>query len=129
MTKTSGVAMVGHETQPATETADDLAVAEGLASKEAAGGRGRLGGAFLDAVQADFAAHGAGVIARIREEKPETYLKLVAAVTPKDLSASTNAMDELSNEQLIERIRALDTVIRPLLEKKARARRKPTSKP
>ncbi|APG84913.1 hypothetical protein SAMCCGM7_Ch2168 [Sinorhizobium americanum CCGM7] len=56
-------------------------------------------------------------------------MKLVATITPKDLSATTNAMDELSNEQLIERIRALDTVIRPLLAKKARARRKPTSKP
>ncbi|TCN29119.1 hypothetical protein [Sinorhizobium americanum] len=121
--------MVGHEAQAATDTADDFAGAEGLAPKQPVGGRGRLGGTFLDAVQADFAAHGAGVIARIREEKPETYLKLVATITPKDLSATTNAMDELSNEQLIERIRALDTVIRPLLAKKARARRKPTSKP
>jgi hypothetical protein len=114
--------MVGHEMEPATETVDDLGVAEGLAPKQPANGRGRLGGAFLDAVQADFAAHGAGVIARIREEKPETYLKLVAAITPKDLSATANATDGLSDEQLIERIRALDTVIRPLIEGKARTR-------
>ncbi|WP_164924377.1 hypothetical protein [Sinorhizobium fredii] len=86
--------------------------------------RGQLGSAFLDAVRADFAAHGVGVIARIRAEKPETYLKLVASLLPKDLNAAAGGTDELSDDQLIERIRALDSAIRPLFNaRKTRARR------
>lgn len=45
-----------------------------------AGSRDPLGSSFLCAVQADFAQHGVGVLARIREEKPETYLKLVSSI-------------------------------------------------
>lgn len=87
-------------------------------------GRGRLGGAFAEAVQADFEAHGAVVVARIREEKPESYLKLVASILPKNLDAAAGGMGELSDEQLIERIRLLDAAIRPLLgARKVGARR------
>ncbi|ASY63488.1 hypothetical protein SJ05684_c20460 [Sinorhizobium sojae CCBAU 05684] len=91
--------------------------AAGIAAKRARG-RGRLGGAFADAVQADFEAHGAAVVARIREEKPESYLKLVASILPKDLGAAAGGMEDLSDEQLIERIRLLDMAVRPLLDAK-----------
>ena len=68
--------------------------------------------------------HGVDVIARIRAEKPESYLKLVASLLPKDVNAAAGGLEELSDEQLIERIRGLDAAIRPLLEaKKARTRR------
>ncbi|MET4687116.1 hypothetical protein ABIA22_001329 [Sinorhizobium fredii] len=108
---------------PQTELPDDAA-AGSVTPMGAARWRGQLGSAFLDAVRADFAAHGVGVIARIRAEKPETYLKLVASLLPKDLNAAAGGMDELSDEQLIERIRALDAAIRPLLDAgKTRARR------
>ncbi|WEX76175.1 hypothetical protein PYH37_004454 [Sinorhizobium numidicum] len=97
------------------------------------GGRSRLGRAFLQAVQADFEAHGVGVVARIREEKPETYLKLVASILPKDINVNAGGMDELSDEQLLERIRTLDAAIRPLLNAKnvgkgARRERAPRAK-
>ncbi|MDK1386839.1 hypothetical protein QN224_15625 [Sinorhizobium sp. 8-89] len=93
----------------------------------AKGSRTRLGGAFLEAVQADFEAHGVDVIARLREEKPESYLKLLASILPKDLSANANALDELTDEELVRRIRMLDQTIRPLIEAPAknRAARKP----
>ena len=107
----------------ATGLFDDAPVKIGVAAKRARG-RGRLGGAFVEAVQADFEAHGEAVVARIREEKPESYLKLVASILPKDSSAAAGGMDDLSDEQLIERIRVLDAAIRPLLRKrKAGARR------
>ncbi|MQW89890.1 hypothetical protein GHJ82_24315 [Sinorhizobium saheli] len=93
-------------------------------SEGRARGRGWLGGAFLDAVRADFAVHGVDVIARIRAEKPESYLKLVASLLPKDVNAAAGGLEELSDDQLIARIRGLDAAIRPLLEaKKARTRR------
>ncbi|MBB4188038.1 hypothetical protein [Sinorhizobium terangae] len=86
------------------------------------GSRTRLGGAFLEAVQADFEAHGVDVIARLREEKPESYLKLLASILPKDLSANANALDELTDEELVRRIRMLDQTIRPLIEAPAKSR-------
>ncbi|WP_026621305.1 hypothetical protein [Ensifer sp. WSM1721] len=114
----------------AGKVVDDAAMEPGLPEWRVTGGRGQLGGAFLNAVQADFAVHGVGVIARIREEKPESYLKLVASLQPKDLSAAAGGIDELSDEQLIERIRALDAAIRPLLDgRKPRARRSRRSAP
>lgn len=101
---------------PGAEAPDDAA------GTPAARGEGSpLGGSFLGAVQADFARHGVNVIARIREEKPEAYLKLVASVLPKDLSAATGGVDDLSDEQIIDRIRALDAAIRPLLSLRKRA--------
>ncbi|MDK1489712.1 hypothetical protein QN219_06520 [Sinorhizobium sp. 7-81] len=88
----------------------------------AKGSRTRLGGAFLEAVQADFETHGVDVIARLREEKPESYLKLLASILPKDLSANANALDELTDEELVQRIRMLDATIRPLIEAPAKGR-------
>ncbi|OHV77986.1 hypothetical protein [Ensifer sp. LCM 4579] len=111
--------------QESPDCAADLPdAAPAKAAAKRASGRGRLGGAFADAVQADFEAYGAAVVARIREEKPESYLKLVASILPKDLGAAASGMEELSDEQLIERIRVLDMAVRPLLDpKKAGARR------
>lgn len=95
----------------------------GLAAMRARGRR-RMGGGFLEAIQADFEAHGVAVVARIREEKPESYLKLVASILPKDFSAAAGRLEDLSDEQLIDRIRVLDAAIRPLLNKrKSSARR------
>ncbi|THK37281.1 hypothetical protein EHS39_15790 [Ensifer sp. MPMI2T] len=88
----------------------------------AKGSRTRLGGAFLEAVQADFEAHGVDVIARLREEKPESYLKLLASILPKDLSANANALDELTDEELVRRIRMLDQTIRPMIEAPAKGK-------
>ena len=99
-------------------------IIEGDVPAPMVGGRGRLGSTFLEALQADFAAYGAAVVARIRDEKPEVYLKLVSSILPKDLNAAVGGMDGLSDEELIKRIRALDSVIRPLLDpKQTRSRR------
>ena len=84
------------------------AEAPDAAGMPAARGEGSpLGSSFLGAVRTDFAQHGSEVIARIRDEKPEAYLKLVASVLPKDLSAATGGVDDLSDEQIIDRIRSL----------------------
>ncbi|WP_181183325.1 hypothetical protein [Mesorhizobium sp. B3-1-7] len=46
---------------------------------------------FAAALRADFRAHGAGVIAAVRAEKPEQYLKVVLTMLPKDFSESADA--------------------------------------
>jgi hypothetical protein len=49
---------------------------------------------------ADWEEHGAVVIAQVREEKPDQYLKVVASVLPKELNVKVSELDELSDEQL-----------------------------
>jgi len=79
------------------------------------GSRNKLGEAFLDAMLTDFEAHGPATIVKVRQEKPDQYLKVIASILPKDLNVNINPMDGLSDEELIERIRALDATIRPFL--------------
>lgn len=80
------------------------------------GSRNKLGEAFLEAMHADFEQHGVDVIARVRAEKPDQYLKVIASILPKDLNVNINQMDDLTDDQLIERIRSLDSAIRPFLD-------------
>ena len=78
-----------------------------------------LGDDFLAAVRADFRAHGAGVIAEVRADKPDQYLKIVLSVLPKDFDVSINQLDGLSDEEIRIRIRSLEAVLRPFLEGRA----------
>ncbi|MGN8118847.1 hypothetical protein [Labrys sp. 22185] len=72
----------------------------GAASKPARSG---LGEAFLAALHADFLAHGAGAIERVRLDNPTAYIKLCDALLPKDVASP---LDErgLSDEELDRRI-------------------------
>ncbi|GLQ78792.1 hypothetical protein GCM10007881_23080 [Mesorhizobium huakuii] len=56
-----------------------------------------LGDDFLAAVRADFRAHGAGVIAEVRADKPDQYLKIVLSVLPKDFDVAINHLDAFSD--------------------------------
>jgi hypothetical protein len=80
------------------------------------GARNKLGEAFLEAMHDDFEAHGVAAIIKVREEKPDQYLKVIASILPKDLNVNINQMDDLTDDQLIQRIRSLDSAIRPFLD-------------
>lgn len=69
------------------------------------GSRHKLGENFITALQADFEQHGEAVIATVRAEDPVAYMKVVASILPKEVKVTT--AQELSDEQLDERIRAL----------------------
>lgn len=77
------------------------------------GSRNKLGEEFIQKLYADFQEHGEAAIVKVRTEKPDAYLKVIAGILPKELKI-TNESD-LTDEQLIERIRQLDAVIRPFL--------------
>lgn len=79
------------------------------------GSRNKLGEAFLAAMHADFQEHGVAAIEQVRAEKPDQYLKVIASLLPKDLNITVNKFDELSDEELIDRLRNLESVIRPFL--------------
>lgn len=64
------------------------------------GSRTKLGEMFVAALQADFNEHGADVIKRVREEKPDAYLKVIASTLPKDLNVNVNSMSEMSDDEL-----------------------------
>lgn len=78
------------------------------------GSRNKLGEAFISALHDDFVAHGVETIARVREEKPAEYVKVCASLLPKEISLSTH--DELSDEQLQERIRQLAAALGPIFD-------------
>ena len=44
------------------------------------GSRSKLGEVFLDDVYQDYCRHGADAIARVREEDPAAYLRLIASI-------------------------------------------------
>ncbi|OHV89541.1 hypothetical protein [Mesorhizobium sp. ORS 3428] len=79
-----------------------------------------LGDDFAIALRADFRAHGAGVIAAVRAEKPDQYLKVVLSMLPKDFSqdldVNSNSLERLSDEEIRSRIRGLEAIVRPFLD-------------
>lgn len=64
------------------------------------GSRNKLGEAFLAALNEDFQAHGVAAIEKVRTEKPEHYLKVIASILPKQVEIKEGAFDGVSDEEL-----------------------------
>jgi hypothetical protein len=79
------------------------------------GSRNKLGEDFIHALAEDFERYGAEVIERVRIEKPEAYIKVIASLLPKDLNLNVSKYDHLSDEQLIVRLRVLTEQAAPLI--------------
>lgn len=80
------------------------------------GSRNKLGEAFIDALHDDFAEHGVAAIQVVRTEKPDQYLKVIASLLPKDINLNVNdGQADLTDDELIERIRTLTEAITPFL--------------
>jgi hypothetical protein len=73
------------------------------------GARNKLGEAFLQDMLTDWEANGVEAIQKVRAEKPDQYLKVVASVLPRELNLKVNDLDELSDEQLARQLAALAT--------------------
>ncbi len=71
------------------------------------GARNKLGEAFIAALHDDFQEHGEKVIRQVREEKPDQYLKVIASILPKELNVNTNALGEMSDDELTATLAAL----------------------
>ena len=52
------------------------------------GAKNKITKAYLKAIAKDFDKYGAQVIARVREEEPAVYWKLIAQLIPKDLDVN-----------------------------------------
>ena len=111
--------------KPVRSRRKPAAIQSGAAAPAARPGRSKktLGDDFAAALRADFRAHGADVIAAVRAEKPDQYLKVVLTMLPKvfsqGLEASENSLDRLSDEDIRSRIRGLEASLRPFLDSDA----------
>lgn len=80
------------------------------------GARNKLTEAFVSALQQDFEQHGVAAIARVRQEKPAHYLKVIASLVSREVTV--NAADDrsdLSDDELMQRARDVSDKLAPLL--------------
>jgi hypothetical protein len=75
------------------------------------GSRNKLGEEFVSALLADFNEHGPSVIETVRAEQPAQYLKVIAAVIPKEVNVSVGQLEELSDADLARGIAILESLI------------------
>jgi hypothetical protein len=79
------------------------------------GSRNKLGEAFIEALHDDFMDHGAAAIVKVREEKPDQYMKVIASLLPKDVNLNINDTSEMTDDELAERVRQLAAQLAPFL--------------
>ena len=64
------------------------------------GTRNKLSKVFLEALAAEFEAHGANVIRICRCDKPIEFLKLIAGLLPRELEVTDSRLQDLSDDEL-----------------------------
>lgn len=64
------------------------------------GSRNRLQGDVLKALADDFKEHGVDVVRIVRVENPDTYLKIVTSILPKELLVGDMPTDGISDDEL-----------------------------
>lgn len=79
------------------------------------GSRNKLGEAFIQDMFEAWQTQGPQVIARVIEGKPEAFLKVVASLLPKHMSVTVDPLSEMTEAQLVARIRELDEQLGPVL--------------
>jgi hypothetical protein len=68
------------------------------------GSRNKLGEAFVAALYADFQEHGPAAIEKVREERPQDYLKVCVSILPKELNIKADPFEGMTDAELLERI-------------------------
>ena len=71
------------------------------------GARNRLTKAFLNALADDFEQNGKQAIIDCRENKPDAYIKAIAALCPKEVEVK-RPLEEMSADELLTAVRALE---------------------
>lgn len=79
------------------------------------GCRNKLAEVFIGDLYDKWQLYGDSVIDRVIREQPAQFLKVVAHLMPKDVNISVRQLDELTDEQLIMRLKTVTEAARPLL--------------
>ena len=75
------------------------------------GSRHKLSEDLFKALAEDFENHGKDAIAKMREDRPGDYIRVIASLVPKEATLTINPFDDLTDEQLFERYRILNAEI------------------
>ena len=75
------------------------------------GSRNRLGEAFVDDLCADWKENGPQVIVAVRKDDPSTYLRVISSILPKELTVSNTPLDDISDDELLELLAKLRSII------------------
>lgn len=78
------------------------------------GARNKLGEDFLSALHDNFKKNGPDVIEKVAQKNPVAYLKVVASILPKEMKI-TNDAEDLTDDELIERLRELRDFVEPII--------------
>lgn len=63
------------------------------------GVRNKLGEAFVKALHEDFEQHGVAAVEKVRAEKPDQYLKVIASLLPKEIEVGDNFASALKESR------------------------------
>jgi len=73
--------------------------------------RAALAAALLETIAADFTQHGKEAIEVLRKERPHDYVKLVAALLPKDLQSEHPTIEEMTDDELASALVAVRSLV------------------
>jgi hypothetical protein len=79
------------------------------------GSRVKLAELFVADLYDAWTQHGTSVIDLAIREQPVQFLKVIAQILPRDVNVTVRQLDELSDEQLLMRLRQVTEMARPLL--------------
>jgi hypothetical protein len=85
------------------------------------GSKHKLAESFLADCLNEWEAHGATAISDMREKNPGDFVKMVASLLPKEMTLNVNSEIEMTDDELLERIRVLTSAITPFLERAGEA--------
>jgi hypothetical protein len=71
----------------------------------------KLSDSFLADMLEAWQAKGKEAIDRVIEERPHEFIKAVGAIVPKDINVNTNAMDELTDDDVAALISAVRSAV------------------
>lgn len=97
---------VGNDPDPARALTRDTAgrfLAGNGGGGRRKGSRNKLTETFLAAVASDFEQHGAATLAKLRDDDPASYLRIVGSFVPRE-SPTREDFGDLSDEEILERI-------------------------
>jgi len=86
------------------------------------GSRNALSQSFISALSDDFEKNGVAVIEAVRSEKPAEYLKIIAAIVPKEINVNDMTLQDMSDEELLERLDEVRSIAAALAGAKAGSR-------